>query len=220
MRSLAAAVVSRRAARISTHAEILVWIEAKNRDTGGLEAAGFWTGEYHRAFTIGGQDRDYYGAGNVLQVPVIPAGIGLEVRNVEVSLSAVSPEVEIVLRGYDVRFAPAQIHRAEFDADGNLLAEPERIFKGWVNAAPIVTPVVDGVASASVQLVSSARALTRYGSLTKSDQCQRQRAGDRFRRYATLTQSADIYWGEEKARAREAVLVPGNPARINSGAAR
>ncbi|MTH62113.1 hypothetical protein [Paracoccus litorisediminis] len=203
MRSLAAAVVSRRAARVATHAESLVWISAKNRTTGAVESIGFWTGADHRVFSIGGQSRTYYGAGSLLEIPTIEASIGLEVRNITLGLSAISPEVEIALRGYECRFAPVQIHRAEYDDNGNLLAEPERIFKGWANSAPIVTPPIDGASRASLEVVSNARALTRYGALTKSDQFQRLRSGDRFRRYSTLTQSADIYWGQDRHRARD-----------------
>lgn len=200
MRDLAPAVAARRAARTSTHAEVLVWVSAKNRTTGAMETMGLWTGDDHSVFTIRGQDRTYYGAGNVLQVPAIQAVIGLEVRTLQVSLAAVSPEVELLVRGYDPRFAPCEIHRAEYDDDGNLLAAPERVFKGWVNGAPISTPAVGGSGGIALDLVSNARMLTRYGAATKSDQQQRRREGDRFRRYATLPSASTVYWGEEHMR--------------------
>lgn len=198
MKTLAANVVARRAARVSTDARMLVWVGAKNRATGDAEHMGLWTGEDHTDFSIGGQIRTYFGAGAVLQVPPIQSVIGLEVRRLSIGLAAVSPEVEVLLRGYDPRFAPAEIHRAEFDADGNLLEAPERLFKGWINAAPILTPASGGMGTATIEIVSNARMLTRYGSATKSDQVQRLRGGDRFRRWATLTRAAAIFWGEEK----------------------
>lgn len=203
MRILPPAVAAARAARVSTHAEILIWIEARNRETGLTEVMGLWTGDDHHDFIIGGETRTYYGAGNILQVPEISAGLGLDVRTVQVGLAAVSPEVEMAIRGYDVRLAPVQLHRAEFDVNGNQLGPPERLFKGWVNGAPIVTPAEGGAGSATLELVSNARILTRHGGATKSDQVQRRRGGCRFRRWATLTQSATVYWGEEKFRTPE-----------------
>lgn len=199
MRSVSPAIAARRAARVAVNAHALVWIQAKNRATGAPETLGLWTGPDHMTFTIRGQARVYYGAGNVLQVPVIQAGLGLEVRSYQLGLAGVSPEIEIGLRGYDARFAPVEIHRAEFDDDDNLLAAPERVFKGWINDHPIVTPAIGGTATATIDVVSNARQLTRRGHLTKSDQHQRQRGGDRFRRYATLTAAATIYWGDKKA---------------------
>lgn len=177
---------------------MLVWISAKHRTTGALERMGLWTGDDHQDFTIRGQTRTYFGAGRILQVPTIQAVVGLEVRRINISLAAVNNEVEVLLRGYDARFAPAEIHRAEFDGNGNLLAEPERLFKGWINAAPITTPPAGGTGTATLEIVSNARMLTRFGAMTKSDQMQQLRTGDRFRRWATLTRAAAIFWGEEK----------------------
>lgn len=200
MREIAPAVAARRAARVSTHTEILIWVSAKNRTTGAIETMGLWTGPDHEEFSIRGEARTYYGAGNLLQVPPIQAVIGLEVRTIQVGLAAISPETEMLIRGYDPRFAPCEIHRAEYDDDGNLLADPERVYKGWINGAPIVTPAQGGTSSVSLDVVSNSRMLTRFGSVTKSDQVQRQRQGDRFRRYASLAQDATIYWGEKKER--------------------
>lgn len=200
MRSLDPAVAAHRASRAATHAEILVWVSARNRGTGATEALGLWTGADHETFTIGGQARTYYGAGAVLDVPDIEAATGLEVRSYEIGLSAISPEVEMLLRGYDPRQAPVEMHRAEYDTDGNLLAAPERIFKGWVDGTPIITPPVGGVAAASLRIVSNARMLTRYGAGTKSDEAQQRRSGDRFRRYGSIAGEVEVVWGAEKVR--------------------
>lgn len=204
MKYLPPAIAARRAARVATSAAMLVWVSAKNRSTGALETMGLWTGADHQDFTIRGQVRTYYGAGRVLQVPNIQTAIGLEVRKFSVGLAAVAPEVEILLRGYDPRFAPAEIHRAEFDENDNLLAEPERLVKGWINDTPIINPPIGGTATASLEIVSNARMLTRYGSHTKSDQMQMRRQGDRFRRYASLPGAATVYWGEKKSKLSDA----------------
>lgn len=198
MRYQSPAVAARRAARKSTHAASLIWLGGRDLQSGLIDFMGLWTGADHREFQIRGQVRKYYGAGNVLDVPPVQSTVGLEVRSYTLSVAFASPEVELLLRGYDPRLCPAEIHRVEFDEDGNLLGDPERLFKGWINGAPTVTPAIGGSATASVEVVSNARMLTRFGSATKSDQQQRQRQGDRFRRYASLSESATIYWGEKK----------------------
>lgn len=217
MRTLPAAVVARRAARVSTHAEILVWVSAKNRSTGAVETLGLWTGADHQDFTIGGVVRPYYGAGNVLQVPDIEASIGIEVRTYQIGLSAISPEVEMLIRGYDPKFAPVEIHRAEFDDAGNLLGEPERIFKGTVDGTPIITPAIGGEAVATLDVVSNARMLTRHPGVTKSDQVQRARAGDRFRRWGSIAAEVPIVWGGKKAKANVTVQAPARTPSTNGG---
>lgn len=204
MKFVPAAVAARRAEREGIHAESLVWIEAKNRTTGAAETMGLWTGADHRDFVIDGVSRAYYGAGNILQVPMIQAVVGIEVRRISLVLAATSLEVETAIRGYDVRLAPVQIHRAEFDGNGNLIGDPERIWRGHADGAPISIAGVGGTSTARLDLVSASAILTRYGWATKSDQMQRLRSDDRFRRYATLAANADVYWGEEKASAAEA----------------
>lgn len=208
MRTLPAAIAARRAARVSTHVENLVWVTAKNRSTGAAETLGLWTGVDHQNFTIAGQVRAYFGAGAVLQVPDIQATVGLEVRRYSIGLSAISPEVEMLIRGYDPKFAPVEIHRAEFDDDGNLLAEPERIFKGLVDGTPIITPAIGGEATATLDVVSNAVMLTRWAGVTKSDQVQRKRQDDRFRKYGSIAAKVPIVWGGEKATPNVTTRVP------------
>lgn len=207
MKFVPPAVQAARAARSGTHAELLVWVKARIRATGVVQAMGLWTGADHQVFTIGGQAREYYGAGAVLQVPPIQATVGIEVKRYTLSLSAVSPEVELLIRGYDPRLCPIEVHRAEFDAGGNLLGAPERVLKGTVSGSPIITPAIGGSATASLEVESSARSLTRYGTVTKSDQVQRQRGGDRFRRFSSITKAATTYWGEHRRRGDEGVVV-------------
>lgn len=191
-------LAAHRAARSSTHAEALVWIEARNRGTGVIEAMGLWTGADHQVFVIGGAARTYYGAGNVLDVPDIPSRLGVAVQTLTLSVAFASPEVELLLRGYDPRGQKVEIHRAEFNGDGALITAPSRRFKGWVNEANTETGAIGSPSTASLELVSNARMLTRYGSATKSDQYQRLRLDDRIRRWASLTRTATVYWGQQK----------------------
>lgn len=191
MRFIPPAVAVRRAGRVATHAEYLIWIRAKNRSTGAVEAMGLWTGADMRQI----MGRDYYGAGNVLRIEPIQSRVGIEVRSYEAGLSVVSPEVETLIRGYDVRLAPCEVHQAEFDDDGNLLAEPQRIFRGWIDGVDFPTAAVGDQSEWVVRLVSDAASLTIHGGDTKSDTVQQRRQGDRFRRYGSVA-DAEVAWGE------------------------
>lgn len=200
MRSTDPAVAAHRAGRVATHAEILVWITARHRSTGNPESIGFWTGVDHEVFRIGGQDRSYIGAGAMLDAPDIEAAPGLEVRRHTITLSALDPGVEQAVRGYDPRHAPVELHRAEYDGTGALLAAPERIFKGWIDGTPIMTPPIGGTATVALEIVSNSRMLTQYGGGTKSDAVQQQREGDRFRRYGSIAGEAQVFWGSERSK--------------------
>jgi len=184
-------------------ARALVWVSARNRSTGATETMGLWTGDDHQDFTIGGVVRSYFGAGSVLALEPITMATGLDVRMQRLTLAPVAPEVETLIRGYDVRLAPVEIHRALFDpVTQALIAEPLRTFLGWIDSVSIPTPVVGGQASIEVTLASLGRSLTRSLALKQSDGTLRLRApDDGFRKYAALSGTVDTVWGENRARA-------------------
>lgn len=197
MKTLDTATRAALGARAGMVARALVWVRARNRATGALEAIGFWTGEDHRDFVIGGETRTYFGAGALLALPEFTVAAGLEVRMHEISLSALAPEVAQLLRGYEARFAPVEVHVATFAPESfALVAEPVRIFKGYIDAARIVTPKLGEAGSASITVASASRALTRGLALKKSDATQSLRQGDRFRRYTDVSGSVEVWWGE------------------------
>lgn len=177
------------------HARVLVWIEARDPADNSLAAIGFWNGDDHQEFTIGGETRLYYGAGGLMQVPAITYGDGLAVRSHSFGLAITSDEVAQALRGYDVRFAPVEVHRAFFDLDtGNLIAPPHRVLNGSVDEVSIPTPEIGGQAMATISVVSSALDLTRTQPVFRSDADQSRRSGDRFLKYAAA--KAKTSWGE------------------------
>ena len=185
------------AARAGTVIRILIWAQAKNRSTGLTETLGLWTGAEDRAFTIEGAARTYFGAGTVMQVPPITYSTGLAVRMQRLTLSPLAPAVADLIRTYDCRFAPLQIHRALFSTDdGALVAEPHRVFKGFIDEVEVVTPEASGEARCEVTVASSARLLTRTLALKKSDETQRLRSGDRFRKYVDVSGAVKVAWGE------------------------
>lgn len=180
------------------HARILFWAEAKNRGTGVTETIGIWNGDQDRNFTISSVSRTYIGAGGLLGVEPMVYGAGLQIRTQTVTFSPLEAEVIDLIRTYEPRLAPVEMHRAIFDPlTGDLVEEPHRIFKGWIDEVTIGTPEINGQATCSVTLVSTARALTRTLASKKSDAVQKARSGDRFRRYIDVSGNVKVFWGEK-----------------------
>lgn len=190
--------------RASTVHRMLVWISARNRSTDATETAGFWTGGEDRAFTVEGASRSYFGVGHVLEVPPIKTRAGLIVQMQELQLAGNSPEVEAVMRGYDPRLAPIEIHVARFDPDTGALLGIDRAFRGVLDKAPRQIPAKGQSGEAwSLSLASGMRSLTRSLTIKRSDASQRARAlpsggEDRFFRYADVAGRVERYWGMER----------------------
>lgn len=180
----------------------LVWIGARDRQSGAQVFAGFWTGDDDLNFTIGGQSRGYFGAGAALEVEPITQEVGLQVRMQTVRL-ATTPEVEQAIKGYDPSLQPVEIHRAVFDPHTMALVnEPELVFAGTVDGTPIEEGAIGGVGSVALAVASKVRSLTRLVPLMKSDAALRDRApGDGLRRYVSEAQQWTVAWGEKDVKA-------------------
>ncbi|MFD1914109.1 hypothetical protein [Halodurantibacterium flavum] len=184
------------ATRRAIMARVLIWIEALNRETGVQEALGLWNGDDHRDFVIGGQVRTYYGAGALLAVDPITSRTGLQVRLHRVVLSPLAPEVRQVIRGYDPRFAPVEIHRAVFDAETHgLVDEPHRRLKGYIDKISVSTPPKGSGARVELQIASAARALTIPVSRKRSHEALKARRDDDFRRFSAMAGTIETRWG-------------------------
>lgn len=201
MRDYDAATAARIADLGAVVARHLVWIEAKNRDTGATEAAGFWNGLDERDFTIGGETRTYTGAGALMSIEPIRAGVGLDVRMHQLALSEITPEVAQAVRGYDARLAPIEVHRALFDPEtGALVAEPHRVLVGTVDEISIPDPAEGGSAPLTLTVADASRAGTRALAVRKSDAAQRAvDPTDRGREYAAISGAVKIFWGRLQA---------------------
>lgn len=196
---------------------VLVWITARNRDTGASESVGLWTGADHEVFAIGGQSRTYYGAGAMLGMDALTARAGLEVRTHSVTLSALSPEAVAALRVYDPRLAPVEIHELYCDPTTELqVADPVRVFKGTIMEAPISQGADGGDSVATLNIASASWALTRGLTVKRSNGALVSRApGDRFREYADLGRAVETVWGESRSEAQTSTPVEVTP--INPG---
>tara|TARA_R110002094_G_scaffold160396_5_gene145786 strand:- start:1157 stop:1825 length:669 start_codon:yes stop_codon:yes gene_type:complete len=200
MRTLPTNILNQLLTRGAKHAHLLIWFQGRNRDTDEFETIGFWTGADQETFVVDGETRTYYAAGNVLKVEPLVSEIGLSVRTSRVTLSAISPEVEIAVLGYEIREAPCQMHIAYFDPiTHELIDTPQRVFKGFTAGVDIIRPATGGEARCDISLRSSARALTRTSALKKSDVALRGRApADAFRQYTDVSGTVEVVWGERR----------------------
>lgn len=197
MRSYPTAIAEHIAARRPTIARQLIWVEAKEFGSGATQTLGLWDGEYTAQFVIDGEPRTYFAGGSILQLPEITGLVGLEVRTYSVVLSALTPEVQQLMRGYDVRLAPCEMHRVLFDpeAPATMLGEPQRTFKGWIDGAQF-NETKDGDYVVDATLASNSRGLTVPLQMRRSDESYRLRLGDRIARYASVAGVIPIYFGE------------------------
>ena len=184
-----------------------VWITAKNLVTGLPESAGFWNGLDTVDVTVisgtTGEEvtRTYAAWGSLLKIDPIQRSPEINIRTIKLALSQISPAVQAIFRGYDTRLAPVEIHRGFMDLETHQpIAPPTVRFVGWINKAPINTPAVGGEGGISVDVVSHARMLTRTNSAKRSDESQKRRDGDRFRRYSSVADQWDFWWGEKKGK--------------------
>lgn len=206
MHELSPAEAAHLAQRAGRLAHVLVWITARNRATGAQESLGLWSGDDHQDVIIDGVTRTYYGAGGLLDIDQITAKVGLEVRMLQLRMTPTTEEVALLLRGYDARLAPVEIHRALFDPETMaLIAPPRRRWKGWADEVSITLGPEDdnGLAEgvAVVSIASNARAGTRGLTLKQSDESQKLRGlpgggADRFYKYTDVSGAVKVKWGE------------------------
>lgn len=199
MRDLSPATQTLLSDRRGVIARRLFWIMARNRATGATEAMGLWSGGQDAAFVIGGEARSYFGVGVALVFEPIVMKAGLLVQMQRVSFPPLTPALDLLIQGYDLRGAAVELHRALFTLDGHQPGDtPHRVFKGTVNTAPTTTPEIGGEARTDLTLAGPSRDLTRSLPIVKSDEFQQQRGGDRFLRYADVSGGVSVWWGETR----------------------
>ena len=197
MRTIDAATLTSLQSRIGVVAHLLVWIAAKNRATGVTQTIGFTTQAQDTTHVIDGSSRLYLGAGTMLGVEPVVAEAGVTVRMQTIRLSGISAEVAQALRGYDARLAPLWLHRVLYrTAEMTAFDTPQLLFRGSIDQVKFTTPEIGGSGAVEVVVASAARDLTRGLALKKSDESQKLRSGDRFRRWADVTGRTTVWWGQ------------------------
>jgi len=144
-------------------------------------------------------DRVFVGIGGAFKVPSIPLTADIAVRAIDIELPAIDANVANMLRGYDVRGAPIQIHRVYLDPDThNQLAPAKPRFVGYIDGAPIETPAAGGSGRARITCVSTTRELTRANPDVRSHESQLARTGgaDDFYIDTAVVANWEIFWGQ------------------------
>lgn len=146
--------------------------------------------------------RDYYGdAGPLISIDPIPLRMGIEIPTIQITLSQIHTAVQNMVRNYNIRNVQIQVHRAYLDPiSREPVANPRCRLLGMVNGAPISTPASGDAGGVVIKAVSHTRELTRTNPSKRSDETQRLRGGDRFRRYGGVAGQWEIFWGEDKAK--------------------
>ncbi|MFC6490906.1 hypothetical protein [Nitratireductor sp. GCM10026969] len=181
-----------------------VWARVKDRGTGDIVETGFWSGDDTVTLdVISGQTglpetRTYIGGAD-LQVGSIPRVSNLTIQTVDVSLSAIVPEVQQMVRGYNARLAPLEIHTGLLDPDTRMVVSPPEIeFLGQIDEAPIETAAAGGESRVRFSVRSDAiLMLTRKNPRKRSYEGQKRRQNDQIGRYANVVRTWQIPWGME-----------------------
>jgi hypothetical protein len=166
----------------------------------------YWTGEDNVAINVvpAGEttpvSRNAVGGGTLLDVPQIIDAIGLEARGVSFGLDHISDAAGRpmdMVYGNNVRVARVELHRGIFDpATWYLVAAPHIMFAGRVDGAAVNDAAAGGEGGLSLEAISSAIDLTRTNPAMESDEQQRRRDGDRFRRYGDTAGQVQTWWGQ------------------------
>ena len=185
--------------RRGVEGKALVWVRARNRSTGLPESIGFWSGDDHENFTIDGQSRTYFGAGNVISIPPIRSVAGLKTVYHTITLPPFTDEVRTALLQYDSRLAAVEVHVAAFDIDtGIMMSNPIRMIKGQLQEAPLNIAEKGGRnSSVNLKVASSARRLSLGVPIYRSRDALEARAPtDRGREYIDVAGDWIVPWGE------------------------
>lgn len=168
----------------------------------------YWTGEDNvtvnvvPAGEVAAVARSYVGGGALLSVPEIVDAIGVEPKTVTFGLDhinvATGSPMDMVY-GNDVRVARIELHRGLFDTSTwNLVAAPNLLFSGRMDGTDVEEAAAEGQGGLSLTAVNSAIDLTKTSPAMQSDEQQRLRSGDRFRRYGDTAGQVETWWGQAK----------------------
>jgi hypothetical protein len=170
----------------------LIWARPIDRATGLRVGIGFWNGIDNDERVIASETRLYYAA--PLVMPPLRTSKGLDVQTIDIGM-AVTPEAEFLVRGYEPRLAPLDIHLEATDPADNSLIERSLQWRGTIDTIDLPTPALGGERMMTARCATTARrgTLTRQGF--KSHATQVRRSGDRIRLHSSMGLVASDAWG-------------------------
>lgn len=182
------------------HINWLIYVWPRNRGTQQLEPAGIWTGGISREIIIPGVGpRTYHGAGPVIDLSQMTFISGVQsIQPQTLELNGLTPEVEMIMRGYEPKQADIEVHRWWHDVRVKSGGTIERAIKGKIDDIKFKrAPIEEGRSASelicSVTVMTAARMGTRTLALKKSDATQKMvNAEDNGRRYSAS--KAKVVW--------------------------
>lgn len=186
-----------------------LWIEVKTRDTGMPIYDGYWSdvGTITTAVidpnTGGSTDRQFVGAGSLIQISDIPLMSNLTVQNVTITLSQVVDRVNDLVRTYECKQGRVEIFRGLFDPDTrNLVSPASPRFVGFIDNIEILTPKENDDGGVTLTCTSHTQEMTRSNPDTRSDASQQLRAPrDDFYADVSVVGEFEHFWGKSSGSA-------------------
>lgn len=180
-----------------------LWLTVRDLETAEPSTFGFWSGDYPIDITvISGTTglevtRTYVGDVNLV-IGERRRVSNLTMQTLDVSLSAIAPAVQDIMRGYDVRLAKVEVHACLLDTETRLpVDEPEIDFLGEVNGIDVRTAAAGGESALRLAVVSDAISmLTRKNPRKRSYEGQMRRSGDAINIYSNAVANWQVNWGE------------------------
>lgn len=181
-----------------------LWLEVKTRDTGLPVYDGYWSdvGTIMASVidpnTGGSTEREWVGAGSLIQISDIPLVSNLTVQNVTIQLSQVVDRVNDLVRTYECKQGRVEIFRGLFDPETRLLIGPATPrFVGFIDNIEILTPKENDAGGVTITCTSHTQEMIRSNPDTRSDASQQQRApGDDFYADVSVVGEWEFFWGK------------------------
>ncbi|MCB9993125.1 MAG: hypothetical protein H6873_05660 [Hyphomicrobiaceae bacterium] len=168
---------------------VLVWLNIFD-GAGDPATFGFWNGDGPVTVTVpaavsgSSVSRSYAGDQGLLEVPRFTYAAGLNQDSHDLKLDLTHSAIATIAGSYQLRGGTVEIHRGWREVDGSgWTATPELMLYGVIDEAKRDLGAAGSEASFTVTFLTNPH-LGHSLSAMKSDQTQRQRSGDRFRRYS------------------------------------
>lgn len=201
MRTFTANLAARLASAQDTGIEpaMFITVFARHRTTHALTTFGFWTGDETITVQVetetgGLVSRTFIGGVNLSVTEIAYVG-NLTDNAVNVGLSQLSPDVQSRVRGYTVRFAQCFIYGTSW-VEGLLISEPQLLWVGVVDEAPVSTPEVDSEGSIVLGVRSEImnQLMTRNSAKSSNSHQLRRQASDSFSQYSGIVETWKVQW--------------------------
>jgi len=160
------------------------------------------TASVYNPATGSNENRDFIGAGSLIEISPVAHVANLIIQDVTLTLSHLQAGVEDAFRNYNARQARVQFWRGWLDPETRVqVAAAEPHFIGYVDTIDVVTGDDGAPSVLNARCVPITQQLVRYSPETRSDEYQRRRnAGDAFFLYASTVKEWELFWGTKRAK--------------------